>query len=106
DREIYSRRDTAANTINIRSGRQAIQHDLLLRRCRDQVTVCIQQLKVDLLVAMILIDLSIEVRAAQLERNFDKRLPDIQGARISLVKSSAAGCRRCRTRRWGWSNRR
>ena len=64
DSEIYGLCYAAANSIKIICRRQIAQLDLLLICRGDQVSIGVQQLKRDSLIAMVLIDLSIQSRTS------------------------------------------
>ena len=64
DRKINSFRDVAAHSVDISSRRQAVEIYLLLIGNGYQIAVCIKQFKINLLIALILIYLSVKQRAS------------------------------------------
>ncbi len=60
-REVNRFRYRSTDTIDVRPGRQTVDHDPLSVRHGDHVAVFVQQFEHDGLIAMILVDLRIQV---------------------------------------------
>ena len=96
DREIDSFRNVAADAVNVCAWSQPVEIYLLLIGNGDEITVRIEQLENDLLIPLILIDLSVKQRATQLKCYGHRRLARVDSPGITLVKAATGiwiGCR-------------
>jgi hypothetical protein len=72
DRKIDGLCHAASDTVKVGAEREVVQLHLLLICRRYQISVPVQQLKIDRLIAMVLIYLRIESRSPQIKLNRHK----------------------------------